>query len=60
MFVDHHQTVAALGLQTFFTADALALQLQSAFEVSPSRHGLMASSPDGPSDDEGGLDPVLG
>jgi hypothetical protein len=37
----------------------LALQLQGALAVSPSGHGLMASSPRGPSDDEGGLDPAL-
>jgi hypothetical protein len=37
----------------------LALQLQGIFEVSLLRHGLMASSPGGPSDDERRLDPAL-
>jgi hypothetical protein len=37
----------------------LALQLQGVFEVSPLRHGLMTSSPDGPGDDERRLDPAL-
>jgi hypothetical protein len=37
----------------------LALQLQGVFEVSLLRHGLMASSPDGPGDDERRLDPAL-
>ena len=38
----------------------LALQLQGTFEVGLLRHGLMAASPDGPRNDEGGLDPALG
>jgi hypothetical protein len=38
---------------------SLALQLQGVFEVSPLRHGLMTSSPDGPGDDERRLDPAL-
>jgi len=38
----------------------LALQLQGSLEVSPLRHGLMASPPDGPRDDECRLDPALG
>jgi glyceraldehyde 3-phosphate dehydrogenase len=38
---------------------ALALQLQGIFEVSLLRHGLMASSPGGPGDDERRLDPAL-
>jgi hypothetical protein len=38
----------------------LALQLQGSPEVSPLRHGLMASPPDRPRDDERGLDPTLG
>jgi hypothetical protein len=37
----------------------LALQLQGAFEVSLLCHGLVASSPDRPSDDERRLDPAL-
>jgi len=37
----------------------LALQLQGIFEVSLLRHGLMASSPGGPGDDERRLDPAL-
>jgi L-alanine-DL-glutamate epimerase-like enolase superfamily enzyme len=37
----------------------LALQLQGVFEVSPLRHGLMTSSPDGPGDDQRRLDPAL-
>ena len=41
------------------TVARLALQLQCTLEVSPSRHSLVASSPRGPSDDEGGLDPAL-
>src|SRR4051794_36806663 len=38
----------------------LALQLQGSREVSPLRHGLMASPPDRPRDDERRLDPTLG
>ena len=38
----------------------LALQLQDVFEMGLLRHGLMTLSPDGPGDDEGGLDPALG
>jgi hypothetical protein len=38
---------------------ALALQLQGVFKVSLLRHGLMASSPGGPGDDERRLDPAL-
>jgi hypothetical protein len=38
----------------------LALQLQGAFAVGLLRHGLMASSPDRPRDDERRLDPALG
>jgi hypothetical protein len=34
--------------------------LQGLLEVGLLRHGLMGSSPDGPGDDEGGLDPALG
>jgi hypothetical protein len=33
--------------------------LQGKFEVSLLRHGLMASSPGGPGDDERRLDPAL-
>jgi hypothetical protein len=33
--------------------------LQGAFEVGLLRHGLMASSPDGPRNGERGLDPAL-
>jgi hypothetical protein len=39
--------------------DALALQLQGAFEVRLLRHRLVTSSPDGPGDDERRLDPAL-
>jgi hypothetical protein len=38
----------------------VALQLQGSLEVGLLRHGLMASSPDGPGDDERRLDPALG
>jgi len=38
----------------------VALQLQGSPEVSLSRHGLMASPPDRPRDDECRLDPTLG
>jgi hypothetical protein len=38
----------------------LAFQLQGAFAVGVLRHGLMASSPDRPRDDERRLDPALG
>jgi hypothetical protein len=34
--------------------------LQDVFEMRLLRHGLVASSPDGPSDDECRLDPTLG
>jgi hypothetical protein len=39
---------------------ALTLQLQGSLEVGLLRHGLMASSPDGPGDDQRRLDPALG
>jgi hypothetical protein len=39
---------------------SLTLQLQSVFEMRPLRHGLVATSPDGPSGDERRLDPALG
>jgi hypothetical protein len=34
--------------------------LRPALEVGLLRHGLVGSSPDGPRNDEGGLDPALG
>jgi hypothetical protein len=40
--------------------ERLALQLQGSVEVGLLRHGLMASSPDGPRDNERRLDPALG
>jgi hypothetical protein len=39
--------------------DALALQLQVVHEVGSVRDGLMASSPDGPGNNKGGIDPAL-
>jgi hypothetical protein len=39
---------------------ALTLQLQGSVEVGLLRHGLMASSPDGPRDNERWLDSALG
>jgi hypothetical protein len=55
------RSLFVIGQGTVFALHerGLALQLQGIFEVSLLRHGLMASSPGGPSDDERRLDPAL-
>src|SRR3954451_17667178 len=42
------------------TSTRLALQLQLPFQVGLVGFGLVAAAPDGPCDDESGLDPALG
>jgi hypothetical protein len=51
----HHTSAKPLLLH-----QKLALQLQGGFEVRLLRHGLVASSPERPGDDERRLDPALG
>ena len=60
--IEDMKILRAQGHSLRVIADRLgvALQLHDPFEVSLLRHGLMTSSPDGPSDDEGRLDPALG
>ncbi len=47
------------GVQPAVAAD-LALQLRLPFQVGLVGFGLVAAAPDGPCDDESGLDPALG
>jgi hypothetical protein len=50
----HHGSSGAVHQQ-----DSLALQLHIPFDMSFSSAGLMCASPDGPSNDVGGIDPSL-
>jgi hypothetical protein len=60
LLAHHYRTRIKAESTVPFTVQPLTLQLRAAFEVDFSGGRLMASSPCGPRDDEGGLDPSLG